>query len=234
MDIPFSLDIISDLNLSENDFFDWTGNPTSLFCVVTGNITSNLKKLHQVLTHLGTLYRGVLYIDGLVEHLNLANYESRIEQIKMICSPIQNVIYLNKHVIILNSIAFIGINGWYPSNYNKFDAHERMYIDELRLQDVDFLTKTIKNLQHHHDAKRICIITNSVPSEQLTLKDPEQNLPDPIGIITALMADTEHKVDHWIFGNYDKIIDGVYNGRRYVNNPKINSQPYWPKRVELG
>lgn len=234
MDIPFSLDIISDLNLSENDPFDWTGNQTSLFCVVAGNVTSNLKKLHQVLNHLSTLYRGVLYIDGQVEHENLALYESRIEQIKMICAPIQNVIYLNQHVVILNGIAFVGVNGWYPSDYYNYEEHERMYIDELRIKDLDFLTKTLKNLQNHNDAKRICIITNSIPSEQLTFKDPDNNLPDPVGIIIALMADIDHKVDHWLFGNYNKIIDGVYNGRRYVNNPKLDCQPYWPKRIVLG
>lgn len=234
MDIPFSLDLISDLNLADDEIFDWTGNPTSLFCVVAGNITPNLKKLHHVLTHLGSLYRGVLYIDGQLEHQHIANYDKKIEQIKMICAPIQNVIYLNQHVVILNGIAFVGVNGWYPSNYDILTDEDKMYIDELRIKDLDFLTTTIKNLQHHDDAKRVCIITNSVPSEQLTFKDPTSTFTDPVGIISSLLADLNHKVDHWVFGNYTKIIDGVYNGRRYVNNPKLSSQPYWPKRIVLG
>jgi hypothetical protein len=234
MDIPFSLDLISDLNLSDDEQFDWTGNQTSLFCIVAGNVAPSLRKLHQVLTHLGTLYRGVLYIDGQLEHQNIQHYESRVDQIKTLCAPIQNVIYLHQHVVILNGIAFVAINGWYPVNYHSYDATQQMYIDALRIKDLEYLTRTIKNLQSHNDAKRICVITNSIPSEQLTFKDPDNHLPDPIGIIVSLMSDINHKVDHWVFGNYNKIIDGVYNGRRYVNNPKLQNQPYWPKRIVLG
>jgi hypothetical protein len=98
---------------------------------------------------------------------------------------------------------------------------------------MDYLNKTIRSLQHHHESKRICVISSSLPSEQLTFKDPDNDLPDPVGIIMALLNDTSNKVDHWLFGSYNKIIDGTYNNRRYVNNPKFANLPYYPKRIAL-
>jgi len=43
----FGFDVISDLNLSENDNFDWEGKPTSLYCVLAGNISSDLTVLYK-------------------------------------------------------------------------------------------------------------------------------------------------------------------------------------------
>lgn len=233
MDIPFSVDLISDLDLLDNEDFNWEGKPTSLFCAVAGSISHNLKKVHQVLSHLGSIYRGVLYIDGKLEHQDLFHYENKINQLKLLCDPIPNVIYLHNHVIILNQVAFIAINGWYNSNYQQLPEVERSIVDRLRMQDLDYLNKTLRSLQHHPEAKRICVISSSLPSEQLTFKDPDNDLPDPVGIIMALLNDEFNKVDHWLFGSYNKIIDGTYNNRRYVNNPKFYNLPYWPKRINL-
>lgn len=233
MDIPFSIDLISDLNLADDEELNWEGKPTSLFCAVAGGISGNLKKVHQVLSHLGSIYRGVLYIDGKAEHHDIHAYETRIQQLKLLCEPIPNVIYLHNHVIILNGVAFVAINGWYNSNYQQLPEVDRVIVDSLRIQDMDYLNKTIRSLQHHHESKRICVISSSLPSEQLTFKDPENDLPDPVGIIMALLNDTNNKVDHWLFGSYNKIIDGTYNNRRYVNNPKFANLPYYPKRIAL-
>ena len=82
MNIPFSIDLISDLNLSVTDQFDWTGKSTSLFCVVAGNVSDDLTVVDRVIGHLNEVYRGVLYIDGSLEHRNLFDYDDTIDQIK--------------------------------------------------------------------------------------------------------------------------------------------------------
>jgi HD superfamily phosphodiesterase len=72
MDITF--DIISDLNLSEEDKFVWEDKVTSLFCIVAGNISHDIKIVQKTLTYLSTLYQGVFYIDGALENTNLKEH----------------------------------------------------------------------------------------------------------------------------------------------------------------
>ena len=56
-DIGF--DVISDLNLSAEDSFNWEGKATSLYCIVAGNVSSDLRTVLQTLTHVGRFYQGV-------------------------------------------------------------------------------------------------------------------------------------------------------------------------------
>ena len=49
----------------------------------------------------------------------------------------------------------------------------------------------------------------------------------------TLFADTEHKVTHWAFGTHGKIVDTVVDNINYVNNPKLNKNPYWAKRINV-
>ena len=58
-DIGF--DVIGDLNLSINDSFNWENKATSLYCIVAGNISTNLRVVRQTLLHLGQFYQGVFY-----------------------------------------------------------------------------------------------------------------------------------------------------------------------------
>ena len=50
MNIGF--DVISDLNLDAEDSFDWEGKATSLYLIIAGNISSDLRVIHQTLVHL--------------------------------------------------------------------------------------------------------------------------------------------------------------------------------------
>ena len=45
-------DLISDLNLSPEDSFNWEGKATSLYCIIAGNISEDLRTIKQTLSHL--------------------------------------------------------------------------------------------------------------------------------------------------------------------------------------
>ena len=227
MDFSFAVDLISDLNLTADDEFDWDGKATSLFCVVAGNISTDLTVVESVLKNLSQYYRGVLYIDGALENTHIENSNIVIEKLRIICKPIPNVVYLHNHVIILNGVAFIGINGWYNTDNNDADTALK-YFDE----DFTYLSRTVKSLQDHQDATRIVVVSSCLPSKQITFNDPTVQVTDQMGLIMCLSQDIKHKIDTWLFGSYKRMIDHTFNSRRYCNNPKMHN-PYHPKKIPL-
>jgi len=229
----FSVDLISDLNLTDTDIFEWTGKQTSLFCVVAGNISNNLKVLERTLTHLGDNYRGVLFIDGSLEHDNLQDYYTRVQEIKEICSKINNVVYLHNHVVVLNGIAFVGCNGWYGNRKQSNCIEELEYLENYRSEDISYVSMSIRKLQHSEDVKKIVIVSNSIPSDYLTFNSPNVKFPKELNLSLSLLFDNEHKIDKWLFGTNDMSIDVTLSDRQYVNNPVISGLVYQPKRIPL-
>jgi hypothetical protein len=230
MGATFSIDLISDLNLTAEDEFNWEGKPTSLFCSIAGNISRDLTVVRNTLDHLSNFYRGIMYIDGALEHTDLGNYNTRIEQLREICKTMTNVVYMHNHVVILNSVAFISVNGWFENHPNINDVQDVIRVEDFRIQDLSFLGSTIKNLQHHRDAKKIIITTSCAPNEHLLFKKPgsKKEIVEPE---LALAMDTEDKVDVWMYGGTNVIADEITLQHRFVNNPCIPGQPYWPKRI---
>lgn len=232
MSIEFSVDLISDLKLDKHDIFDWTGKSTSLFCVIAGNISAESSKIAEVLEHLSTVYRGVFYIDGRLEHTSIRNYENRVKELKKICDRNKNVIYLHEHAVVLNGIAFLAINGWYNSAI-KDNVEDKLLIEEYKNQDVGYLSNSIRSLQLHREVSKIVIISSCIPSEHLLYQHHRKYnflSPEP-GL--ALVMDTDRKVTHWLYGGVDISTDMVYNRRRYVNNPNFEKAPYWPKKIVI-
>lgn len=233
MALIYSVDLISDLNLGKTDQFDWTGKPTSLFCIVAGNVSPDYNKVKEVLEHLGSIYRGVFYIDGNLEHPDLTLYEENIKRLTEICKPITNVIYMHNHVIIVNEVAFVGANGWFGKDFEALDEAERLKLDSIQNEDLAYLSNTLRNLQLHRDAKKIVIISNSIPSEHLLYNS---NQPEDLHGVEpglSLIMDTDHKVSHWLYGGTSIVGDLWHDNRRYVNNPMVDGQPYWPKRITI-
>lgn len=229
MGLEYSIDLISDLRLARSDQFDWTGKPTSLFCVVAGNLSADNKKIKETLAHLSTMYRGVFYIDGTLEHRNIFSYEDKIEQLSEICRGINNVIYMHNHVVVLNGVAFVAVNGWYGYQFTG-NMEENYKICSIQNEDLGYLSSTIKNLQLHKDANKIVIISNSIPSDHFLFNN-NVNYTTAIEPGLSLVMDTDEKVTHWLYGGQHICVDTKYKGRRFVNNPKIDDQPYWPKRI---
>jgi hypothetical protein len=133
---------------------------------------------------------------------------------------------------MLNKVAVVAINGWY-GNKIATSPDDDEYLEILRMSDISYLTTTIRKLQEVDDVDKVIIISNSIPSEYLSLNSEKARYPEKIGPAVSLIFDSQAKVSNWLFGSDMITIDTVIKSRSYVNNPKCNKNPYWPKRVEI-
>lgn len=226
----FGFDVISDLNLNPSDDFDWTGKPTSLFCLIPGNISDDMTTVTKVLKHLSNLYQGVFFIDGSLENSDIQMRDNRISELQAICSGLRNVIYLHNNVVVIDGIALVGINGWYK-NYNSNPIIDDFNAKCLRLEDISYLEKTLERLQLHVDVKKIIIISNCVPFKELYYGECDNDEEIYPGYV--LYRDTEHKVVKWVYGSHTKQVDTTINNVNYMNNTKYDREPYYAKRIEV-
>jgi hypothetical protein len=233
MKSDISVDFISDLDLDESSEFSWENKPTSLFCLVGGGISSSLAKVEEVLTCLSKEYRGVFYIDGATEHPNISEYHDTVSKLKKICDKFTNVVYLHNHVVVLNKVAFIACNGWFRNYKTETYNNHADLINRYRIDDISYLCTTITTLQNHNDAKKIVVLTSSIPSEQLLYSSDVHAGIELINPAAALMKDKNDKIKIWAFGGSTLSVDANLTNRRFVNNPCISGMPYWPKRIEI-
>ena len=134
-DIGF--DIVGELFIEPNDSFNWENKATSLYCIVTGNVSSDLRTLMQVLSHLSKYYQGVFYVPGTLEYTNTNDVSTRTAEITQICANIPNVILLHQTVIIVDGIGIIGVNGW--GNAGSVDTISEMIRTAARYEDTKML-----------------------------------------------------------------------------------------------
>jgi len=208
--VEIGFDVISDLNLEPNDSFNWEGKPTSLYCLLSGNISSNVLTVGQTLIHLSKLYQGVFYIPGELEYQTADDINKRTEDLLSISEQIPNVAMLHHNVVIVDGIAIMGSNCWETAH----EPGKSISIDDLkyyqyRLDDMGFLHQTIERLQRHGDVRKIIVVTNAVPNANCYFGQvPEySNLQAPID--TVLNADTEAKISHWVYGSYGKPVEAT-------------------------
>jgi hypothetical protein len=228
-DIGF--DIVGELYIEPNDSFNWENKATSLYCIVTGNISSDTRTLMQVLVHLSKYYQGVFFVPGSLEYKNTDDIATRTDEIAHLCSHIPNVILLHQTIIVVDGVGVVGINGW--SNAGSVDTVSEMIRTAARYEDAKYLTATLGKLQKHLDVKKIVVITNAVPKEELYFGEEPITVYDQTPLTNLLDVDTEHKVKHWVFGTYTKPVDTVLNDIQYLNNPYLGNKPYWPKRLTV-
>lgn len=230
--MKIGFDVISDLNLKPNELFSWEGKATSLYCIIAGNISNDLRTIHQTLLHLSHFYQGVFYTAGSLEYEGAVNIPEHTNELFKICKTIRNVAYLHNHVVIIDGIAIVGTNGWYNTNFdNILLGAEELEIE--RYEDIGYLGNSIERLQLHLDVKKIVIVSHSVPSEELFFGEEPDEIYTIAPLKLSLIKDLEAKVTHWIYGNYDKTVDTVIDGINYVNNSYYKRNPYWAKRIEI-
>ena len=261
--MKLAFDLISDLHIETWDQdFDWTGLPTSMVCVVAGDISRDRETVIKTLTHLGQCYRAVFYIDGNDEHRysldNLGeSYQTLARQIK----KIPNVTYLQDNMCIVDGVAFLGTNGWWTYDMDPeidYDQsrrwfRERYQINELEVNNVEamafndyaYLAKSVERLQTHQDVKKIVLVTHTVPSVELVDHDLEitgtyrLNCTGNSHILKVFEYDSERKISTWCFGHYHNDADHVIAGVRFVNNCRgrghtpWSKSVYYPKRIEV-
>ena len=230
--MKIGFDVISDLNLKPNELFSWEGKATSLYCIIAGNISNDLRTIHQTLLHLSHFYQGVFYTAGSLEYEGAVNIPEHTNELFKICKTIRNVAYLHNHVVIIDGIAIVGTNGWYNTNFdNILLGAEELEIE--RYEDIGYLGNSIERLQLHLDVKKIVIVSHSVPGEELFFGEEPDEIYTIAPLRLSLIKDLEAKVTHWIYGNYDKTVDTVIDGINYVNNSYYKRNPYWAKRIEI-
>lgn len=230
--MKIGFDIISDLYLSPDDSFNWEGKATSLYCLIAGNISNNLRVVHQTLLHLSKFYQGIFYIPGSLEYENVPTVTDRSDELHKICSTIRNVASLHNHVVIVDGIAIMGANCWYPTNQtgNMIVEIEK---EIQRSEDMNYLQSTLGRLQLHLDVKKVIVVTNSVPGPDLFFGEMPEEAKGLLAPQDVLLSDLEDKVVCWAYGTYTKQVDTIIDGINYVSNSYLKREPYWAKRIEI-
>jgi hypothetical protein len=228
-DIGF--DIIGDLHLAPDDHFNWENKATSLYCIIAGNISSDTRTIIQTLSHLSRFYQGVFYVPGQLEYADAVDISTKTKELIVIASSIPNVCLLHQQVAIIDGIAVLGSNGWADSGITPTISETARTV--ARDEDMFYLHKSIEKLQKHLDVKKIIVISNTVPQEELYFGEAPHQKNAQIPFKEVLRSDTEHKVTHWVFGTYRKTVDTYINDINFVNNPYLSKNPYWAKRITL-
>lgn len=224
-------DIISDLNLNPNDSFNWENKATSLYCIVAGNISSNLRTVMQVLIHLSSKYQAVFFVPGKLEYERCESLLTRTKELLAITDGIPNVSILHNNVIVVDGVALLGSNGW-GNIQNTLDS-KNITMTAAKYEDFTYLVSCLSKLQKHLDVKKVVVITSAVPKEELYFGEVPENVVDQIPLHNILESDTEKKVTHWIFGTYDKPVDTTIDNINYISNSKNQYGPYHAKRLTI-
>lgn len=231
MEIGF--DVISDLYLSPEESFNWEGKATSLYCIVAGNVSSDLRTVFQTLAHLSKFYQGVFYTTGTLEYDGVKDFNVRTQEIQSLCKRIPNVALLYHHVVIIDGVAVLGANGWAPPE----EFHDEVLMDDIRksrLEDIAYLNRSIEKLQKHLDVKKIFLVTNAVPKLELYFGEEPRDIENQqLHLDYCLGSDTEMKISHWVYGTYNKTVDTTLHGVNYINNSYFKRRPYWAKRITV-
>lgn len=260
--MTFAFDLISDLHVETWDSFDWTGQPTSPYCVVAGDVSRDHDRVAKTLEHLSQCYAGVFYIDGNEEHRSyLEDLGSSYRNLKNQITSLSDVVYLQDNVVIINGVAILATNGWWSYDLDPvidYDVTQQWFqeytnasqsasdaITGIAYHDAAYITNSIKKLQKHQEVKSIAIVTHTLPASWLCNHDPDlANSPrfNCMGnphLQMALDEDTEHKIKVWAFGHYHRSVDRDQGGIRYVSNPRgrgntpWSQSAYYPKRIEV-
>lgn len=257
--MSLTFDLISDLDVAQwSTQPDWENLPTSLFCVVVGNVDQDLATTVEFLKKLSDAYHAVFYIDGPVDHQHcLSDLEHSYQLLDAAIGKIPGVTHLQNNVVVINGVALIGTNGWHDFDFNprlepqhaRAQYQNLLSIDQTAIDQIaDFaetdrryLAHSIRKLQTYCDIKKIVIVTSAVPEWTLVQHDADtmgstsrlygNNMLDEV-----LNHDLSDKVSTWCFGNYTGSIDRLHRGIRFVNNCRSDGtgrarSVYYPLRV---
>ena len=230
--MKIGFDVLSDLNLTPDESFNWENKATSLYCIIAGNISDDLRTIHQTLTHLARFYQGIFYIPGSLELRDIHRIPTRLGELQQICSSVRNVALLHNHVVVVDGIAIMGATCWY-GNSPEQDSFTELKKDTYRYEDISYMALTLDRLQLHLDVKKIIIVTHSTPSEELFFGEVPTSINDQMSSIGILNKDSENKVTHWIYGSYNKTVDTTNDNINYINNSYYKRKPYWAKRIDV-
>lgn len=227
-----AFDIISGINLGNDYALGWESRVTSPYCIVCGNISSDIDDVYKTLKKLSDCYLGVFYIGGTSELDDMYKITLRHEQLGRICKNLSNVVYLYKHVVVVDNVAIVAAVGWHSLN-SPSNLMEEILSDKHRQQDYDYLKTTIERLQLHMEIKHIVVVTSCVPDNKLYFGCVPEYVDEHIPLTVAIQYDTERKITHWIYGgNTSKGVLELDN-ITYVNNSYDGREMYYAHRIQI-
>lgn len=261
--MTFAFDLISDLHVETWPEFDWTGQATSPYCIVAGDVARNRERLLESLEHLGRCYPGgVFYVDGNEEHKDyLDNLGASYRDLARDIDSIKNVVYMQDNVVIVNGVAILGTNAWWTYDFNPdldlnyciqsvqdhfgIRHEDAANITGVAYNDAAYLMNSVRKLQTHNEVGAIVIVTHTVPAPWIISHDPDLvdtwrfNGMGNTHISRIIDEDTEDKIRLWCFGHYHKPVNQDFGGIRYMSNPKGRGntpwcqQAFYPRRIEV-
>jgi len=244
-----NFDLVSDLHIdswSSDDQMSWVGLPTSLICVVAGDVSTHPDQTLLELTKLSVVYKHIIFIDGNNEHRS-NNYGSVATTQKYLHNQISkyftNITYLYDKVAIINNVAFIGANGWWTYNYGgpdySMDECRRDFelaagvtstvsdrILSIAEEDAEFLCFNVNKLQYQTNIDNIVLVTHTVPNRHII--NDNWNLRNTYYegtagntfMETVLDYDYQGKIKTWCFGHCHDAYDTTLNNIQYISNPR--------------
>ena len=261
--MTFAFDLISDLHVETWDSFDWTGQATSPYCVVAGDVARDRQRLLDALTHLGKCYPGgVFYVDGNEEHKDyLDDLGASYQDLARDIDTIPNVVYMQDNVIIVNGVAILGTNAWWTYDFDTsidIDTSIQSIQDHFGINnstatnimgvaynDAAYMINSVRKLQTHREVGAIVLVSHTVPAPWIIRHDIDLagnwrfNGMGNSHITRAIDEDTENKIKMWCFGHYHKPVDQQLGGINYYCNPRGRGntdwcqRAYYPKRIEV-
>ena len=254
-------DLISDLNIESwpvDQQVQWQGIGTSLVAVVLGNTSASLNKSYQTLLEISKYYRHVVFVEGDIEHDSNEINDTR-EIIKEKLKKYQNITYLYRNTIILDSTAFIGSHGWYSFDFcepyiskqqcfheliDTGFSQEKLFNQwEMALEDATYMASAIEHCQRDNAVKNIILCTHSVPIKDLLPMPNDTSECTDLGkqgssfLTDIVNRNLSNKISTWAFGKSCKPIDTKIGNIRYVSNPRglpntAVSKYYYPLLVK--
>lgn len=260
--MQFAFDLISDLHIETWSNFDWTGQATSPFCVVAGDISRDRKIVYNTLKHLGSCYQAVFYIDGNDEHMDyLEDIGTSYSHLSAMIETIPNVVYMHENVVVIDGVAILATNGWWLYDFDsridvmssfhwwkdKFQVPDTIAHVPLKMAATDaaYMVNSINKLQTHSDVRKIVCVTHTVPDPVLIDHDIDLqgtyrfNCMGNSHMSEVWNADTENKIHTWCFGHYHSKVDRTLDSVRYVNNcrgrgdTRYSQFAYYPLRITV-
>lgn len=255
--MTFNFDLISDLNLEKDEQIDLRGKQTSIFCIVSGNVSSDRNTLVSALSHISECYRAVFYIDGPLDHTGYEDdIESSYRDLETKLSQLKNFTFLHNRVIVLDEYAIVGTNGWASMDINpEYDYWQtsewcsnndvsEVFFENANMgavSDAKYLGGTIETLQTHKNVEKIIVVTGAIPLYDLVKHDiklnktPLVNLKGNSFLSCALGEDLEDKITTWCFSSYSYPIDTVLLNVRWITNPLLQRKEgvFYPLKVSV-
>jgi hypothetical protein len=255
--MTFNFDLISDLNLEKNEEIDLRGKQTSIFCIVSGNVSRDRNTLVSALEHICDCYRAVFYIDGPLDHFgHESDIEASYSDLELKLKHLKNFTFLHNRVIVLDEYAIVGTNGWASMDMNpEYDYWQTEewcssngitsdFFENANLNaisDAKYLSSTIETLQMHNNVQKIIVVSATIPLYELVKHDinlnktPKINTKGNSFLSCCLSEDLEDKIRIWCFGSYSHQIDSDSLNVRWICNPatQLNEGVFYPLKVSV-